>query len=57
MNCTICKKPIELNPSAAERAKRYGNTPAYYTRLFTEHASCTLAKRAEETSQLIRRTR
>lgn len=55
MNCTICKQPIELRPSAAERAKKFGGKPSDYTKLFTEHASCILKKRAEETSALIKR--
>lgn len=54
-NCTICRKPIVLVPSAAERAAKYGKTAAYYTDLFTEHASCTLEKRAADTSALMRR--
>jgi hypothetical protein len=53
VNCSICKKPIELVPSALERAKKYGNTAAYYTRLFTEHAACILKKRTEDTAKLI----
>jgi hypothetical protein len=57
MNCTICKKPITLVPSAAERARKdvTGKTAAYYTSLFTEHAACTLAKRERETLELMRR--
>jgi len=27
MDCTICGRPIELVPSAAERAKKYGGKP------------------------------
>ena len=57
MNCSICKKAIELVPSAMERAKKYGKTPAYYTRLFTEHAACTLKKRAEDTAELMERAK
>ncbi len=59
MNCTICKKPIVLVPSAAERARKdvTGKTAAYYTSLFTEHATCTLAKRERETLELMRRQR
>ena len=56
MNCTICRKPIVLTPSAAERAAKYGDHPAsYYTALFTVHASCQLAKRQNEISELIKR--
>lgn len=53
-NCTICKKPIELKPTAAERAKKYGNTPQYYTNLFTEHPQCTIEKSRARVSELIR---
>ena len=56
MDCTICKKPIVLVPSAEERAKKFGGTPAFYTRLFTEHAACVLTRRATETSELIYRS-
>lgn len=47
MNCTICNKPIQLNPSAAERAAAdiTGKTAAYFDRLFTTHTECVLAKR------------
>lgn len=55
MNCTICSKPIVLVPSATERAAKYGNTPAFYTRLFRQHADCQLKKRAEDTTELMRR--
>lgn len=56
MNCSICKKHIVLVPSAAERAAKdvSGRTAAHYTALFTEHAACTLAKRAEDTRALMR---
>jgi hypothetical protein len=55
MNCTICKKPIVLVPSAAERAAKdvTGKTAAYYTGLFTEHAECALRKRSEEVTLLL----
>ena len=55
VNCTICKKPIVLVPSATERAKRYGGKPADYAALFQQHAACIVAKREEETLTLIRR--
>lgn len=41
-NCSLCHKPIILSPSASERAKKYGNTPAYYENLFTMHSDCQL---------------
>ena len=55
MNCTICHEPIVLTPSAQERARKdvCGNTAAFYTSRFTEHADCQLAKRAADTSRLI----
>ena len=56
MNCTICKQPIVLVPSAAERARKVGGTAAYYTSLFTEHAHCTMAKRNQDAIDLMRRT-
>ena len=58
MDCTICKKPIVLSPSAAERARKdvTGNTtPAYYTALFTTHANCAIAQRSAGVSALIKR--
>ncbi len=54
-NCTICSKPIVLVPSAEERAKKYGGKPSDYTKLFTEHSECVVAKREAETLELIRR--
>lgn len=56
MKCTICTKEIVLVPSAAERAKKYGGSPSDYTKLFRTHAHCQLAKREQETLELIRRT-
>lgn len=53
MNCTICHKPIVLVPSASERAAKRGNTPAFYTGLFTEHSACTLKKRADDMSAFL----
>ena len=53
MKCTICHKPIVLVPSAQERAKKFGGKPSDYTRQFTEHAACTLAKRTADTARLL----
>lgn len=53
MNCTICQQPIILIPSAIERAKKFGGKPSDYTKLFTEHSTCTLAKRDLETYKLL----
>jgi len=55
MKCTICKKPINLVPSAAERAQKYGGNPSDYIKLFTEHTECALRKREDDTMELIRR--
>ena len=52
MKCTICNKPIVLNPAAKDVT---GKTAAYYTALFTEHADCTIQKRADDTIKLINR--
>jgi hypothetical protein len=55
MKCTICGKPIVLVPSAAERARKHGGKPSDYTKLFTTHANCLIAKRNRETTDLIKR--
>lgn len=57
MNCTICGKPVVLVPSAKERAKTYGETPAFYTNLFKSHAECQIRKRNEDTAELMKRTK
>lgn len=54
-NCTICGGKIVLVPSAAERARKCGGKASDYTKLFTEHAQCTIDKRERETLELIRR--
>jgi hypothetical protein len=53
MKCRICKEEIHLYPSATARAKKYGETPAYYTGLFTTHSHCALEERATEASALM----
>jgi hypothetical protein len=53
MKCRICNEEIHLYPSAAARAKRYGETAAYYTGLFTTHSHCALAERASSASALM----
>lgn len=55
MKCTICNQEIELVPTARQRAERFGGTPADYTRRFTEHAACILAKRKTDTEALVTR--
>ena len=55
MNCTICGKRIVLNPSAKERAKKYGGKPSDYTRLFTTHVDCQIRKREKEVKALMHR--
>jgi hypothetical protein len=52
-DCRICKEEIHLHPSAAARAAKYGETPAFYTRLFTTHTHCALAERAASASRLM----
>lgn len=54
MKCTHCGKPIELVPSAAERAKKYGGVPSDYTKLFTMHSDCAIARRSDMTLALMR---
>ena len=55
MKCSCCGKPIILIPSATERAKKFGGSPSDYTKLFTMHSECQVAKRESETIELIRR--
>ncbi len=55
MKCTICNKEITLIPSAKERANKYGGKPSDYTKLFTEHTECALAKRNADTLELMRK--
>lgn len=52
--CKICGKHILLIPSATERAKKYGGTPAQYTKLFTTHSFCAIDKNKKEVEKLIR---
>lgn len=57
MNCTICGKPVVLNPSAAKRARRdvTGRDATFYTSLFTSHSDCAVQQRETETLALMRR--
>ena len=57
--CTICGKEIVLNPPASDRAKkdRSGNSAQYYLDLFSEHPSCVIAKRSQESRDLMARIR
>jgi hypothetical protein len=55
MKCKICQKEIVLYPSAEERAKKYGGKPSNYSKLFTTHSDCTIAKRNQDTLELIDR--
>jgi hypothetical protein len=57
VNCTRCGKPIVLVPSAKERAEKYGETPEFYTKLFTIHPECLVNKRRQQTLQLLARKR
>jgi hypothetical protein len=56
MKCNLCNKPIELVPSAAERAAKFGGKPEDYTSAFTQHSACALKHRADETRKLMGRT-
>lgn len=58
-NCTICRRPIVLVPSAAERAAKdvTGKTAAYYTTLFDTHSQCALDKRSADASALMKSQR
>lgn len=53
--CTICKKEIVLVPSASERAARFGGKASDYTKMFTTHADCQVAKRSQESVELMRK--
>ena len=53
--CSICGKPIILVPSATKRAKQSVLPASYYLNLFTAHSDCLIAKRNQETSDLLRR--
>ena len=55
--CSLCGKPITLVPSAEERSRKTGQPADLFRRLFTQHSACTLAKRKQDTLDLIRRTR
>lgn len=58
MNCTICRKPIKLVPSATYRAsidRDPTHTAAWYTRQFTTHTACALEARKEQVEALIKR--
>ena len=52
--CDICNKPIILSPSASERAEKYGGKPSDYLELFTSHSDCFIAKRNQETLELMK---
>lgn len=55
MICKICKQPVLLVPSAAERAKKYGGEPKDYEFLFPVHFTCFIREREKETLELMRR--
>lgn len=54
MNCKICGKPIVLFPSAEERARKFGGSPSDYIKMFDTHADCFIAKRSQESVDLMR---
>ena len=53
--CSICGKAIKLQPSAAERARRYGGKASDYTKLFRQHADCLIKQRSAESVELMGR--
>lgn len=53
--CPHCDKPIILQPSAAERARKSGETPQYYRDLFPAHASCEVEARSRASEELMQR--
>ena len=53
MKCITCKKEVILKPTATERARKYGETADYYTKLFPKHAECILKERRESVSAII----
>ena len=55
MNCKICGKPIILVPSAEERARKFGGSPSDYIKLFDACAECLIAKRSNESKELMRK--
>jgi hypothetical protein len=56
--CTICQTEIILQPSANERARRYGDHPAFhYTSLFTTHPSCLIEQRRRNILSVIEAAR
>lgn len=55
MKCSICKKPVILVPSAAERAAKFGGKASDYTKLFTAHSQCQIEEREQGTIALMRK--
>lgn len=53
MKCHLCKEEIHLSPSAAERARKHGETPAFYTSLFVTHSHCLIMANAAEASRVM----
>jgi hypothetical protein len=54
MKCSECGLEIELKPSANEQSGKLGKSASYYTKIFTMHTSCQLAKRTEHTTKLLK---
>lgn len=42
--CPHCNEPIVLVPSAAARAKKFGETAEYYRNLFTVCSDCQIKR-------------
>lgn len=55
MNCTICKEPIILSPSATHRAKVGGGKASDYEKIFTTHSECLIEKRKNDMSEFLRK--
>lgn len=53
MKCRLCNQEIILVPSAEERAKKYGGTAQFYTKLFTVHGECQVRKNRQDSKKLI----
>lgn len=58
--CSICGKPVILVPSAAERVRKDAergihSTNAQYLNQFHTHSTCLVAKRTQDSIELMRR--
>lgn len=53
MTCKYCNREVKLNPSASERAKKFGGTAQDYKNMFPNHTSCMVKARNQDTLNLI----